>query len=269
MRYKEMIKAEAYRVMKSKTPLLLIVAGFVLALLYSVSFEPWRAYGTSDWLGDGIMGFFPNPQYGFKGIPGDLVKDGARYLSTVAPLAHSLFFPIVAVLVIGYAFRTPITGSQWLVSYAKGMQTIQLLVARTLVSIVALVGGFVLFSILVSVVQSACGIGMTMDVIGEFLLRLSLAALICTTLCLLLVLAISLFGNGAFVLSFIILLLYLGYGNANMPLHLTWLATLASPRSIQFIVPGTLLFVVLATVAPIVILGLCWAIKGAIRKRSI
>lgn len=108
-----------------------------------------------------------------------------------------------------------------------------------------------------------------MDMIGEFLLRLSLAALICTTLCLLLVLAISLFGNGAFVLSFIILLLYLGYGNPNMPLHLTWLATLASPRPIQFIVPGTLLFVALATVVPIVILGLCWAIKGAIRKRSI
>ena len=178
MRYEDMIKAEAYRVMKSKAPLLLIAAGFVLALLYSVSYEPWRAYGTSDWLGDGVMGFFPNPQYGFGGIPGDLVKDGARYLSAVAPLAHSLFFPIVAVLVIGYAFRTPITGSQWLVSYARGMKTVQLLVARTLVSIVTLVGGFVLFSILVGAVQSASGIGMTMDMIGEFLLRLSLAALI-------------------------------------------------------------------------------------------
>lgn len=214
-------------------------------------------------------GLLSKPTIWFWGIPGDLVKDGARYLSTVAPLAHSLFFPIVAVLVIGYAFRTPITGSQWLVSYARGMKTVQLLVARTLVSIVTLVGGFVLFSILVGAVQSASGIGMAMDMIGEFLLRLSLAALICTTLCLLLVLAISLFGNGAFVLSFIILLLYLGYGNPNMPLHLTWLATLASPRPIHFIVPGTLLFVALATVVPIVILGLCWAIKGAIRKRSI
>lgn len=57
MRCEDMIKAEAYRVMKSKAPLLLIAAGFVLALLYSVSYEPWRAYGTSDWLGDGVMSF--------------------------------------------------------------------------------------------------------------------------------------------------------------------------------------------------------------------
>lgn len=86
MRCEDMIKAEAYRVMKSKAPLLLIAAGFVLALLYSVSYEPWRAYGTSDWLGDGVMGFFPNPQYGF----GEFRETSLKMELATFPLWHRL-----------------------------------------------------------------------------------------------------------------------------------------------------------------------------------
>lgn len=162
------IRSECFRARHMRVGLILLLLYLGIAFLYVFA-------GAGAWVSSGIEGSFS----GFSADPSyfdliDVKADSGEYVIASA-LAHTVFFPILAVIVVGMLFGLPKGGASADVSRAKGVEDVLFLFARAVVSSAYLMAGYASFTLVASATYLA--FGYTVDM-GLLIQRLSLIILL-------------------------------------------------------------------------------------------
>lgn len=257
------VRAEFERARCKRILLWMLVAYLLVLAFYLFSNQGvWDNTTMSD--GSGVMGFYPEPrvaQFMLDEMESgnlsqkDVAEDetflqviDANELPVVSPLAHTMFFFPIAIIVIGIFDGEAVFGQAGLVSQTRGGKPSVVLAARIVVALVYAIGAYTVFSIAIAVLEPVLyDVTMNAAQWSEFIWRLVPCVLVCASEVVLISLATSLFGRGTYVLGTLLLLTYLGHSTAICPLHVTWLMHLCAPCSAApYIVPSAIFSIVSA-----------------------
>lgn len=150
------LRSELFRAYRMHIGLVLLLLYTGVGLLYVfANVGAWVSVGVEDV----FIGFAPDPSY-LASVTSGGVDSGESVVS--AALAHTVFFPVFAVVVVGMLCRAPGGRSFSAVSLAKGVRAYQFCSARAVVASLYLTLGYMLFSGIVAGVN--CAFGHTFDV---------------------------------------------------------------------------------------------------------
>lgn len=229
------IKAEWKRSFHRDVLPVLVVA-YVAITVYALFGGAWVcSYGLSGEL----AGFFPDPTF----------IGGGQSVLFVAPLAHALFFPIIATVVVGKLCKESLSSCACQISRARGEGCWKILLVRVFVSGVYLVGGFVAYSLLYALLLPALfGVALDADSWAKFIPRLLLSCVICLSFVFLVTCVVSEFGSGTFVLALVLFVTYVGYWiefyapGMSVPSHLACLMVVSGTGALEPSAVGIVVF---------------------------
>ena len=147
-----------------------------------------------------FLGFFPDPTLKLSAEDALLFGNAEVFrglLFNVAPLAHALFFPFIAACIVPRFVSSGFVEEPWGLSEARGGKRVCAIVARVVLSSFALLGAFVLSSVVLYCLNCA----IVSDAqqyfnLHVFCYRLVLAAAACLAYVVSCVIVVSYFGSG-------------------------------------------------------------------------
>lgn len=197
--------------------------GIVLLLLYLGVAILYMLAGEGAWVSSGhegsFAGFCADPSY-FTLID---VDASPEEFATAAALAHTVFFPIAAVIVVGMLFGVSRGSASVAVSLARGMDERWFFLARTAISFLYLTAGYALFTVTVFAVYAASGHVFNIALLAQ---RVTLNVLLNTSYILLCVTAFvairtrALVSGGLIVVTFAGLVAAMSFPGSDMPVHM-------------------------------------------------
>ena len=255
------LRFEMSRAWRLKIPQMLLICYSLVTLCYMVTSGPWIAY-VDNIPASMAWGFFPDPTY----VDVDMIPLGANVLTIcVAPLAHSLFFPMIALLVVGRLDGDRLFGKACQLSAGKGQEYAGILFIRGIVATIYVVGAFVLYSVAAAMAMMLCT-PVQLSQIGEFAFRLLLCSSLCISFVIIASVAISLLGKGPFVLGTLLLANYLGFWIPHVvQAQMSWWMYICAPVYIDAYVVPTLQFSLASTLIAVAVAAVC---LGVHRLRS-
>ena len=147
-----------------------------------------------------FLGYFPDPTLRLSAEDARLFGNAEVFrglLFNVAPLAHALFFPLVASCVVPRFVSSSFVEEPWGLSNARGGKRVCVTVARAMLSSLALLGAFVLSSVVLYCLNCAIVLDAQQCFnLNMFCDRLLLASAVCLAYVVSCVIVVSYFGSG-------------------------------------------------------------------------
>lgn len=147
-----------------------------------------------------FLGFFPDPTLKLSAEDALLFGNAEVFrglLFNVAPLAHALFFPLVAPCVVPRFVSSSFVEEPWGLSEARGGKRACVTVARAMLSSFALLGAFILSSVVLYCLNCAIVLDAQQYFnLNMFCDRLLLASAVCLAYVVSCVIVVSYFGSG-------------------------------------------------------------------------
>ena len=219
---KRFLHSELKHVSKWTYALILVIYACMVVLQLN-SFPMWFCS-----LREGsFLGFFPDPTLKLSAEDALLFGNAEVFrglLFNVAPLAHALFFPLVAPCVVPRFVSSSFVEEPWGLSEARGGKRACATVARAILSSLALLGAFVLSSVVLYCLNCAIVLDAQQHLnLHVFCYRLFLAAVACLAYVVSCVIVVSYFGSGFGPIGMLLLVnvvaIYIQVGvNSMLPL---------------------------------------------------
>lgn len=147
-----------------------------------------------------FLGFYPDPTLQLSAEDVLLfgnAEDFRGMLFNVAPLAHALFFPFIASCIVPRFVSSSFVEEPWGLSEARGGKRVCAAVARVMLSSLALLGAFVLSSVVLHRLNCAIVLdAQQYSNLDIFCYRLLLTSVVCLAYTVSSVIVISYFGSG-------------------------------------------------------------------------
>ena len=219
---KRFLHSEWKHVSKWAYALILVIYACMVVLQLN-SFPMWLC-GLRE---NSFLGFFPDPTLRLSAEDALLFGNAEVFrglLFNVAPLAHALFFPFIAACIVPRFVSSGFVEEPWGLSVARGGKRACVTVARAVLSSFALLGAFILSSVVLYCLNCA----IVLDAQQYFNLnifcdRLLLASAVCLAYVVSCVIAVSYFGAGFGPIGMLLLVnvvaIYIQLGaNSMLPL---------------------------------------------------
>lgn len=219
---KRFLHSEWKHVSKWAYALILVIYACMVVLQLN-SFPMWLC-GLRE---NSFLGFFPDPTLRLSAEDALLFGNAEVFrglLFNVAPLAHALFFPFIAACIVPRFVSSGFVEEPWGLSEARGGKRACVTVARAVLSSFALLGAFILSSVVLYCLNCA----IVLDAQQYFNLnifcdRLLLASAVCLAYVVSCVIAVSYFGAGFGPIGMLLLVnvvaIYIQLGaNSMLPL---------------------------------------------------
>ena len=173
-----------------------------------------------------FIGFFPDPTLRLSTADALLFGDEGVFrnmLFNVAPLAHALFFPVIATCIVPRFVSSSFVGEPWELSEARGGKRACVIAARATLSSLVLLGAFILSSVVLyglnCAIVSDAQQHFNLDL---FCYRLLLASAVCFAYTVSCVIVVSYCGSGfgpiGMLLLINVVMIYIQLGaNAMLP----------------------------------------------------
>lgn len=192
---KRLLQSELKHVSKWAYALILVIYAYMVILQLN-SFPMWFCS-----LREGsFLGFFPDPTLKLSAEDALLFGNAEVFrglLFNVAPLAHALFFPLVAPCVVPRFVSSSFVEEPWGLSEARGGKRACAIVARVVLSSFALLGAFILSSVVLYCLNCAIVLDAQQYFnLNMFCDRLLLASAVCLAYVVSCVIVVSYFGSG-------------------------------------------------------------------------
>lgn len=142
---KRLLQSELKHVSKWAYALILVIYAYMVILQLN-SFPMWFCSLREN----SFLGFFPDPTLRLSAEDVLLFGNAEVFrglLFNVAPLAHALFFPFIAACIVPRFVSSGFVEEPWGLSEARGGKRVCAIVARVVLSSFALLGAFVLSSV--------------------------------------------------------------------------------------------------------------------------
>lgn len=142
---KRLLQSELKHVSKWAYALILVIYACMVVLQLS-SFPMWFCSLREN----SFLGFFPDPTLRLSAEDVLLFGNAEAFrglLFNVAPLAHALFFPFIAACIVPRFVSSDFIEEPWGLSEARGGKRACAIVARVVLSSFALLGAFILSSV--------------------------------------------------------------------------------------------------------------------------
>ena len=174
-----------------------------------------------------FLGFFPDPTLRLSAEDVLLFGNAEVFrglLFNVAPLAHALFFPFIAACIVPRFVSSSFVEEPWGLSKARGGKRVCVTVARAMLSSLALLGAFVLSSVVLYCLNCAIVLDVQQYLnLNMFCYRLLLASAVCLAYVVSCVVVVSFFGSGFGPIGMLLLVnvvaIYIQLGaNSMLPL---------------------------------------------------
>ena len=147
-----------------------------------------------------FLGFFPDPTLRLSAEDVLLFGNAEVFrglLFNVAPLAHALFFPFIAACIVPRFVSSGFIEEPWGLSEARGGKRVCVTVARAMLSSFALLGAFILSSVVLYCLNCAIVLDAQQYFnLNMFCDRLLLASAVCLAYVVSCVIVVSYFGSG-------------------------------------------------------------------------
>lgn len=147
-----------------------------------------------------FLGFFPDPTLLLSAEDVLLFGNAEVFrglLFNVAPLAHALFFPFIAACIVPRFVSSGFVEEPWGLSEARGGKRACAIVARTVLSSFALLGAFILSSVVLYCLNCVIVLDAQQCFnLNMFCYRLLLASAVCLAYVVSCVIVVSYFGSG-------------------------------------------------------------------------
>ena len=219
---KRFLHSEWKHVSKWAYALILVIYACMVVLQLN-SFPMWLC-GLRE---NSFLGFFPDPTLRLSAEDALLFGNAEVFrglLFNVAPLAHALFFPFITACIVPRFVSSGFVEEPWGLSEARGGKRACVTVARAVLSSFALLGAFILSSVVLYCLNCA----IVLDAQQYFNLnifcdRLFLASAVCLAYVVSCVIAVSYFGAGFGPIGMLLLVnvvaIYIQLGaNSMLPL---------------------------------------------------
>ncbi len=174
-----------------------------------------------------FLGFFPDPTLKLSAEDALLFGNAEVFrglLFNVAPLAHALFFPFIAACIVPRFVSSGFVEEPWGLSEARGGKRACVTVARAMLSSFALLGAFILSSVVLYCLNCAIVLDAQQYFnLNMFCDRLLLASAVCLAYVVSCVIVVSYFGSGFGPIGMLLLVnvvaIYIQIGaNSMLPL---------------------------------------------------
>ena len=219
---KRLLQSELKHVSKWAYALILVVYAYMVVLQLD-SFPMWFCSLREN----SFLGFFPDPTLRLSAEDVLLFGNAEVFrglLFNVAPLAHALFFPFIAACIVPRFVSSGFVEEPWGLSEARGEKRVCAIVARVVLSSFALLGAFILTSVVLYCLNCAIVLDAQQYFnLNIFCYRLVLAAAACLAYVVSCVIVVSYFGSGIGPIGMLLLVnvvaIYIQLGaNSMLPL---------------------------------------------------
>ena len=219
---KRFLHSESKHVSKWTYALILVIYAYMVVLQLN-SFPMWFCSLREN----SFLGFFPDPTLRLSAEDVLLFGNAGVFrglLFNVAPLAHALFFPFIAACIVPRFVSSGFIGGPWGLSEARGGKRVCAIVARVVLSSFALLGAFILSSVVLYCLNCAIVLDTQQYFnLNIFCYRLLLASVVCLAHEVSCVIAVSYFGSGFGLIGMLLLVnvvaIYIQLGaNSMLPL---------------------------------------------------